>query len=679
MSFQTFRKYEKPLLMAAVIFTVVVFVLFPSFGDASSILGGEDTADSDLAGQFTVATTGETIRVSNDEFWRARQVLAKLSGNRSLDDEVVWAELMLRADAQGAGLVVTDVDLQTAIKNELKAAAGGGAVTPALYEQFLRFRGFTSRGEFEQAVSELLLSAQWRNLIVADALTLDADQVYEQWKAANEEFDIRVAVIPSVDPDDVADPGDAELEEYFDSMSASLRAALFSKPAKKDIAYAWRALDAALDSIPEEQRATLPEVTTAEVDARFRQVGSQRWPEPEHDDEDADADGEDDAEADEHAGHDHDGDGVPDDALDPTDEQRAALEIELHNIAAVAAAASELRAAADPESGISKDAFTATAEKWGLEFADPEGLLDPAGLEALDVVGDSRLASRLRTLGAGELHQLRPFQADEQVSFMALVEQSVDAEPLGFDEARDDVLEEWRSTQGRRDADAFLEALADAARAREEAQEGLAAIMEGVQQRVAERLEANAEALAAVGDDGQPLNDVEPLDAQAVEAEELELAQAEIDALVLPLRHLVFEEVATARGVELLTLEGVSRSYGLAPDEDDDPDSVASFVKRGNGETFRLEVDGVASGPQYHAASDSYVVTQVLDRSFPDKAAMLADTEGVERARSQAQQVQMRLFQLELTPTSISQAHGLQLPQRPDDTEGDGDEVPAGA
>jgi len=680
MSFHTFRKYEKPALMAAVIFTVAVFVFFPSFGDMSSIFGGGETADADLAGQFTVATTGETRRVSNDEFWRTRQVLAKVTGNRNIEDEDVWAELMFRADAEGAGLEVTDADLTQVIRNQLQSASGGAPITPAFYDQYLKFRGFTSKREYEQALSELLLSAEWRNMVVTNALTLDADQVYEQWKGANEEFDFRVAVIPSVEADDVPDPGDAVLEEYFDGLSTSLRGALFSTPAKKDIVYAWRSLDAPLDGIPEEARATLPEVTDAQVDAWFRQVGAARFPEPEAGDDEAESD--DTAAADdEHAGHDHDGDGLADDGStrQATDEQRAALRVELNNMAAVAAAASELRAAADPETGISKDAFEAGAEKWGLQLADPEGLLGTEGLEALDVVGNSRLPSRLRTLGAGELHQLRPFQPDESVSFMALVEESQDPEPLSFDDARDKVLENWRSTQVDRDAKAFMDALVEAARAREEAQEGLAEIMEGVQARVAERLEANAEALAAVGDDGEPLNDIEPLDPEVVEAEELEAAQAEIDALVLPLRHLVFEDVAAAQGAELLSFDGVPRSYNLSPDEDEDPESIAAFVKRGRGDAFRLDVDQVSARPQFHPNSNSWLVVEVVGKAFPPKSAMLADDEGMERARTQAQNVEWQLFQLELSPAAISQAHGLRLPERADaDTSADAGEVPAG-
>ncbi|GJM20570.1 MAG: hypothetical protein DHS20C15_04850 [Planctomycetota bacterium] len=670
MSFQTFKKYERPLLMFAVVFTVAVFVFFPSFGDMDSIFGG-DTAEADLAGEFVVATTGESTRISLDEFYRARQNLVRITGNRNVEDDDVWAQLILRADAVGAGIQVTDADLRNTVKNILTRGNPSIQVGRAEYEAFCRSLGYSSLRDFEVALTELLLAGSWSELMQLDAGTVNAEQVYEQWKVENELFDFRAAVIPSIPAEEVADPGDAELQEYFDDMSESLRTALFSTPAEKDIVYAWRDLDAPLDGIDDTLLATLSEVTDAEIDARFRQVKDTRWP-------DADDDADDDAEPedDEHAGHDH----PPlDDDVVANDEQRELLRTELMNIAVLNTAATELRNTADADAGISKDRFLEVAQAWGMQVNDPEGLLDPTGLEALEAVGDSRLQSRLRTLKAGDLHQLRPFLPEETMSFMALVEASKEPEPRSFENAREDILEQWRSTQRDRNATAFMDALVDAARAHPDAQEALATVMESVQERVAARLEANATAIAeaaaaALEEGAGPVTEIEALDASEVEAQELAAAEGQINAVLLPLRHLVFDEVTAAQGVEVLEFSGVSRSYHLDPDEEEDEASIAAYLKAGVGEVFRLSTDEISTRAQYHPQSDSWLAVHVQATSFPDKAAMLADKDGMETARRQAQNTEYQLFSLELTPAALMQSHQLRLPEVPDESS---EELPA--
>ena len=262
MSFAVFRKYEKPLLAFAVVFTVVVFAFFPSMGGISDVLGGAGAAGS-LMGSFTVATTGEQFDVSRVDFNRTYRALARFrSGPQSdLSEESVWSHLMLLEDARGAGLQVTDAELGDALKGSFPPGTLTADFYTVLWRDSLQF---PSARAFEDFFRETLLVQRWVEALESSARVVDAEAVFQRWKVDNELFDLDVLVFPDADPESIDDPGDETLRAWYDEMPEYLRERRFVDPARYDLALAWLSLDTDAADLPAERLAALTPVTDAE-------------------------------------------------------------------------------------------------------------------------------------------------------------------------------------------------------------------------------------------------------------------------------------------------------------------------------------------------------------------------------------------------------------------------------
>jgi len=602
MSFAFFRKNQKLLLYSAAAFTVAVFVFFPSMGDMDQVLRGDAPgAPSEMLGTFTVATTGEAHEVTYGEFQLARQHIGRLAGGA--EEDAVWRHLMLLEDARGAGLKVSDGELFAMVKAQV---FGGQPMTSANYRAIWHdVLQFDSARTFEAFFRELILVQRWSEALQSQARIVDADDVFQRWKVDNELFDLDVAVFADVDAETIADPGEEVLRAYFDDMPEFLRNRRFVDPATYDLAYAWLPLDADVASLPAERLAEIEDaVTDGAVTLRFDQQKAERFPDLEEADD-------------------------------------AATEVMRNEVTIIELVAVAHRTwvasvdAADPVEGPqpedggpgSRAAFIEHMTGYGLRIEDPEGALDPDGLEALPHIGSANLAAQLFSVEAGDSRFYRPF--GDTAEAHVLYVQAVTAErPLTFDEDPDLVLEEWRAepAQTAAAANEFHEELKARARTVEEA----AAIIEPLEQGAADAAElAIAEAIEA----GEELDDEAK---QAIRDEQLEGVQFDIDARVAGFEHRAWDELleaalASGEATERLSFEAVPRSYRANLDEDVDRTTLEYFAKS-NGSVFQLAVDGITRVLRYAAGNQSIVI-RVSAREFPEKAAMFADADGMKTAR----------------------------------------------
>ncbi len=606
MNFGHFKKYEKPLLWATVIFCVIVFTLFTGFDDLVQLLRG---GSADTAGRFTVLTTGESVEISTIRFEQSAQNMGRLVGRQAdFTDDDVWVHLMNVADAEGAGLRISDQELANALT--------GGGQYAALYlsegaQAQYRQAGFPSRKQYESAVRDLLLAQRWVQLEASADRYVSADEVYLRWSLDHELFDLDALVFEDEEPDAIPDPGDAELQEHWDGYSEGIRDSRFKDPAKFDIAWAALPLDADLSTLPPEKVATLAEPSEAEIISRFNRVRTAR-----------------DIEATE-----------PDEALS------AALANEVKVIALARQADAAMRALEEADT----ESVLAVAREFGLVTGDPEGLLDPEALKALDPPADDTLEIRLRSRQPGDLVFVDPF-GDRMTVYVAYVQERTENRPLTFEEAREALIEDWKTTQRDRAARAFRDELRDRARALDDVAAALAP-MEAA---------ALAQAEAIIASD--PELDAEGQQALRDEA----LAGIELDVLgrLAEDEHRVWDELVAetvaAGGVERVAFAGVGKDYARAPDEADEAGSFARFTK-GHPAVFAQGVDGITDVLR-DVVGERSVIVRVTGRSLPGKDAMFADTEGLEQARLiLGFQRQSQAQQQTVEPALVMAAHDLQV------------------
>jgi hypothetical protein len=604
MSFAVFRKYEKPLLAAAVVFTVAVFAFFPSFGDLSSAVGG-GASQADLLGTFTVATTGERFDVSYLDFNRAQQSLFRFEGGptRELSEADVWAHLMLLEDARGAGLRVTNTEIGQALLESFPE----GQLTPEVYTFLWRDRmQFASARAFEEFFRDRLMVQRWREALESDARVVDADAIYSRWKLDNEQFDLDVLVFADAEPDTIADPGDETLQAWYDEMPEYLRSRRFVDPATYDLAVAWVSLDTDSSLLPAERLASLDPVEDLEVESRFDLLKAGRF------------------------------EGMEE--LD--DATREVLRNELVLIELATAAHQEwVTEGNKPLEGPVPDDYVAPPRTaadfvdfmagWGLTADDPQGLMGPDELEALPEVGSPNLAARLLNTQVGDSRYFRPY-GDEDQAVILFVEGTEPETPLGFAEARDQVLDAWRGDpkQVAAAANDFREALRDRARLEQEA----ADVLSEFEALAAEAAEAR---IAAAPTEGEGVLDEDAM--QAIRDEELEIVQAQIDTRLAPFEHRAWDELAQASldsggATERVAFGEVPKSWRANNTDPDIDRTTLEYYVKSNGRVFQLGEDSL-SDVLRHVTGKQSAVVRVTSRAFPDMPTMFADEDGMETAR----------------------------------------------
>jgi hypothetical protein len=610
MSFGAFRKHQKAILWVTVIVAIVAFGLVSSWGAVQAFIEG-DPAARPMA-TFVVPDTGETKTITADAFNRTAYGLRRVFGSsRDLTDDDVLRHMMLVADARAAGLEVSDAELA-----ERLVSLGLGGLTKQQYSDTVVSRiGFASVGQFESLMRETVLADRYVQLHAEAASVVDSEELYLQWRVDNALFDYEALVFVDRDAESIADPGDEDLRTWFDELPESRRAGLFREPPKRDIVVAWLGLDADLEALPEEKLSSVGMASDTKIESRFMLERASRWP-----------------------------DMAEDAAM--TDEIREELRQELRVIDYVRAAYAEFSAAETKD----KASFLAAAEAWGLAPLDPEGLLGPEAIEALDPVGTKQIANLVQYAPAGEVRFSQPF-GDVKVVTLLYVEEAADPRPLEFDEARDQVLEEWRKTRMDQEARDFREALTARAKALPEAQEAIQPLLDAAELTIAD-LVAQAQA------DG-----IEELDEEAIREAEMEAIDADISARVAEYEHLVWDDAkndALSHGATLELFAAVPKSYVRNPDGEEETTSRERFLKT-SPLIFNQAVDGITPVLR-HAGTNSSTVVRITARELPEKTVMWEDPEGMTTSRRSLGF--SRLFEARgefMDPESLKVSHQLEM------------------
>lgn len=585
MNFGVFRKYQKPLLWATVIFSVLIFATFSGLDDFRKLISGDDP---DALGRFVLPTTGEQVDVTVSDFTQAQIALNRLpftAGRRATEDDV-WAHLMLAKEAEALGLEVSDAELEESIELVVNFAGdGGGYHQSQIYRRF----GFASPKQFEEALREWMLAQKWRGVKLRASTLATADDVYLRWRTDNELFDFDALVFADRDVEEIEDPGDDALRAWFDEMPEATRAVRFKTPAQHDIAYAWLPFESDLADLPEAVLAEIPEPDDGQIKQRYYATLTEFTQEAL-------------AKA---------------DTL--SDEERAAFakEVKLQQVARDIT--SELNALDETERTVERFAELAAAS--GLAYNDPEGLLEPSAIDELEGFAPNAAEGFLKRTEVGSAVAVESFR-DATAAVVAFIQQRVDEAPLSFEDGREQVLDAWKEEQRDQLAEDFREELSERTRALPD----VAEVVDSILAAAAETAEARIAEDAELTDEQK-----EQIRSDAVDAE-----QFTIDARVSADEHRVWDELVAEYlekgGVERVAYADVSRAYAQNPDEADEPDSLARYVKS-NAALKSLGVDGISQRLR-HAVSGSSVVVRVSDRSFPDKAAMFGDEEGLRTART---------------------------------------------
>jgi hypothetical protein len=607
MSFAVFRKYQKPLLWAAVIFSVLIFATFSGFGDLKAVLTRQDLAQ--IYGRFDVQTSGSRREVGLEEFVATRQNLNRFSwlqGSREgAEDEEVWAHIVRKAEAEACGLKVTDRDVSDLVRGMF----GGQPVTRELYERLWRDQlHFGSAREMESFLREILLGMRWMEIQVEAAGVVGADEIYLRWRTDNELFDYEAVVVADLADDAVPEPSAEELAAYWDGLAQPVREAKYQDPRRIDLLYAWAPLAAGEQGLPDERLEGLPEPDEAQVTARFGLVRAERWPE----------------------------------ATEATPEMRAGLARELK----VAAAAQAARAAFEAGEDRSPEAFRAQMEAAGFHVEDPEGLLGGDEIKALPEVGSEMLAAWLAQTTVGNVHLDYPYGTQDHVGLMLVTAEQA-SRPLSLQEAHDALVRDWKASRKDRPVRDWREALRAAARALPEC----AAAIQPLLDDAAARAEEAAAALPADATEDQKA---------AARQQVLDAAErSDIAPRVAGFERLAWDVVPRPEGARIQSFSGVPRSYARNPDGPEEAGSIERLLRTAPA-IFRLAVDSVSDVIR-HAASSQSAAVRVTGRRFPEQAAMLADQAGMDLARKELSRQRRMEAQMALSSAALISSRKLEV------------------
>jgi hypothetical protein len=608
MSFAIFRKYEKPIMWATVVFSVLIFATFSGFGSLKNLLSQHATVE--VYGQFDVHSSGQRHVTTTSEFMGVRQALSRFAyarnGTSDVKDPEVWSHLILLEEGRGAGLQATDRDVAQFVQQQF----GGQPVTADLYTFWWRDRlGFPSARAYEEFIHDFILGNRWAQFDTEAAGVVNADDVYLRWRQDNERFDYDAVVIADLTDEQLGDPSTEDLQKLWDDTPQALRDATYVEPRRLDVAYAWAPLGEGEHAVPAEKLAPLAEPTDEEVQQRFEEIGEERWP----------------------------------DVKEPTDEIKAVLKHEL-KVASAAQVATKLFEAGEDKS---VEAFRRIMEDAGLTFANPEGLLGTDELAKLPDIEDELLPMWLSQQKVGTAYLGEPDTAKQMNVHVVLLEAEQPSRPLTFEEAHDKLVTNWRNGRRSKPAADYREALRKAARELPECQAVIQPLVDAAQKRA-------DDAAAALGADATDEAKAAARK-QVLDASE----RGEIAARVAEFEHLVWDSVPRPEGARVLNFTGVPKSYSRHPTGDEEPTSVERQLKVAQA-IFRLGVNGI-SEPVRHTPSAQTAIALVRARSFPDKAEMLADTAGMETARRMLSSQRFAEAQRSLAPEALMASHNLEV------------------
>jgi hypothetical protein len=609
MSFVWFRKHQKIFLWLTVIFSVLIFATFSGLSDLQRLIQGR--SELDLAGRFVVLSTGELYEVPVRDFLLTRTRLNRLyyrTRGQALEDQDVWRHIILLADARGAGLAVTDSEVANAI-------SGGRPMSQQDYQAVWRALQFSSARELESLIRETLMVERWSTYLAQSARIVDADDVYLRWRVDNERIDLEALVVPDLEPEEIQAPPREELLAWFEEQSEAYREARYKEDARHDIIFGWLPLDADAEQVPDERLAGVPEPDEQQVTARFDAVKATRFP---------------DLEA-------------------PDDEVRAILSREIRLAALVQQTLGSFETLAVEEK--SAESFLTTVEQAGLQVGDPPEALGPEELEQLDPIGDQLLKIWLSRLSEGGTH-FGQTTGEPGVAYTLYVQEVVPSRPLGFDEAYDLVLDDWKERQRDRGARDLRERIRELTRELEDVA-GIITPLEEAGREEAERMVE--EAVAA----DPELSEEDRADLLERMLENIE--RRDVWPRLAEHEHRVWEQLELPEAARRVELSDVPRNYGSSPDPEEDGASIERFLKT-NPNVFRLDANAITDVLRHQPSRQSAIV-RVVERRFPDREAMAEDPEGMASARQQLATQRELEARVQFTPEHVMETHQLQVVQ----------------
>ena len=658
MAFRWFRKNKNATKWMYILITVFVMLTFSITGAMVDSFTGPDRS-SRLAGSFRTPS-GEDVEITNLDYSTVSRLLARVRGNPSEQD--VWSIIMLDELGKEAGIVVSDKMIanfvrdgfptQEDLNNFLQVTRMSEPDFKRIMRKLVRVQLYT---QLNQPVMPILTEEKFHRFQEDNELLKVSYVAFtdEAEKAALESAEVSDDDLKAFFEDDI-DPN-VKKNDFSTPEKFQLRALVFDhgdRTAEELRAFLPEAQANVLDNQIENHRTRYPD--------RYPD-------EDEGDESEEPADEDKDGEGDEEGvdlTHDHDGDGVPDHAAeDHVDEMSPELRAEIEKdiladrvvnqayrdfitakgerTAAIARrdAAKEEESSEDAnedeegdESGNDTSGDDASGDDGGADgdAAEPEpdpvadqtfdDLLDPIiekyglrvvefpdavtleELEELDEVGSEDLQFTVRFMQAEDVRPRTSSQSVE-VPYLIACSEKIDAEPLPFDEVKDELKEVWIDATASKNAQAAADAFVDAlkAKAREAKQEKV--------DEIENRAREEAEKEIADGS----IEDEE--EKQKIIDAKLAAVEPEVDAVLREVMGDYYADVAGEQGLETEGIDFFRKSYTRTAFYQDEEASVEKFLK-GRPDLAFLD-EGQVLGPVRDDNNGAVVVARLDEKKKP--------------------------------------------------------------
>ena len=253
---------------------VAVLMLWSGRESSAVVMEGGDLSRQELtelmrqrqaANQFVqMAIQGSDKNISQTEYQR-RMIAYAFGGDTVTDEDAVTKEVLLR-EAEAMGIVVSDKSATDYIKNMTN-----GKMTRDLFTEIRRDLGVTER-ELLDILKDEIAARTVVNLLYANN-QLTPQNYWEFYEKLNETRSAEmVSVLVKDFVDDVEDPTDAEVEQFFQEYRGNYPNITvdgrleegrpgFRQPPRVQAAY--------LEAVYDEIESTLDEVTEEEIQERF--------------------------------------------------------------------------------------------------------------------------------------------------------------------------------------------------------------------------------------------------------------------------------------------------------------------------------------------------------------------------------------------------------------------------
>lgn len=697
MSFKFFRKHQKVMLWIIVVITVFTFSLFSVTSTMRACFEQETLS----FGVFT-SKDGSEVEITERDYRGAVDMLRRFTGVQSRDglrDEDVFVHIILRHEAEAAGIRVSDHEISESLK------AMGLTGTKEDYFTVLKRMNFDSATRFEEGLRELMLVNKYRAFLTLTDDLITSEDIYESYKLDHEEFKVDFVSFPYADYGadlTVENISEDDLSAWYEGLRDSSKEVRdhFSEPEKYEFDVAYLDVEEAnyddyAGLIEEMEINVAPSEITRHYDmvkdARYvietEEEPGEEEPAELSEEEEAPAEGEEDSEPEE--------DEKPVEYVKET-EVKDQLEKELklaklvekccmewvdyareNNLIGKSAeelakekaekAAEEAAKEAENEADKTEDSeddstesdeeaadqsedekthdevYAALIEKYRLKQDRIEGPVYIDDLGEASRFGTEMMKLRVRMLKENNARYIAPADDCPNLAFFVKVTELVDRRKKGLDEVLDSAKEQYIKKEQRelaeRAARDFVNNLETKARELDEVKETIA------------QWEADAKEKADASVEVKEDTTEEEAARMREIAEKRELAMLQPEIATLLKRHLYkfFNEVATETELNIETLDYYSKSLMSDRTFYEQEDSPQKYVM-GNRRIFDLDTNAVTD-PLNDQRGESLYVVRVLDRRFPPASSMAdEDFESAKRSMEQQRLMELRYPQMRQGP-----------------------------